>query len=246
MPTKFAEGMPVEWATALTTLTGARSLGSLPNAVDDLYAPSTGGVAPLVFPRRDEVFRSFHLVAPRDVRGVIIGQDPYPQANPSDPARGIADGLSFSARGHQPPESLRRILYNLWSSREIDTPPFDADLTTWAAKGVLLINVALTVEPAGTDPQKRANFSRHRSVYADLIRGVVEATSLSPDPPALLLLGRHARALAGEVHGPKPDQVVAVAHPSRRGIWPAPTDDQHPFSTMNRFLGVRKIDWALP
>ena len=244
--TNPAEGMPVEWETALSSLTGTRSLRSLYSVIDDLYAPSNGAVAPLVFPRRDEVFRSFHLVAPHEVRAVIIGQDPYPQADPSDPSRGIADGLSFSARGHQPPESLRRLLYNLWSSREIQSPPFDADLRSWAAQGVLLINVALTVQPAGTDAQKRANFNRHRSVYAELIPGVVKAMSVLPDPPAFLLLGRHARALAGAVHRAKPDQVVAVTHPSRRGVWPAPTDDQHPFSTMNRFLDVRKIDWALP
>lgn len=246
MATNGAEKLPIEWETTMQSAPSISSLRSLYDAIDDLFVPHVGGVAPQVFPRRNEVFRSFHLVSPDEVRAVIIGQDPYPQPDPSDPLRGIADGLSFSARGHQPPESLRRLLYNLWSSGEIQSPPFDADLRSWAAQGVLLINVALTVEPAGTDAQKRANFNRHRSVYAELIPGVVKAMSVLPDPPAFLLLGRHARALAGAVHRAKPDQVVAVTHPSRRGGWPAPTDDQHPFSTMNRFLDVRKIDWALP
>src|SRR5664280_2100056 len=50
----------------------------------------------------DDPFRALRLVAPGDVKVVIIGQDPYPTA-------GHADGLAFSA-GKGRPRSLARIL----------------------------------------------------------------------------------------------------------------------------------------
>lgn len=240
-----AARLPTEWETAL----GSARTASLKlyDDVDSLYAPRSGQpTAPAVYPTRAEVFRAFHTVAPDNVRAVVLGQDPYPQRHPLRPGGGIADGLSFSARGQDPPESLRRLLYNLWTSGEIQSPPRDADLESWALRDVLLLNTALTVEPARTDAQTRYNFKRHRLVYADLIRGVLEFTSGLQDPPAYLLLGVQARTFANSIHSSASDQVVQVDHPSRRGPWPGPNDDQQPFSTMNRYLGSRSIDWTLP
>ena len=82
-------------------------------------------------------FRAFELLAPADVRLVLIGQDPYPLP-------GDATGLAFSClRGV--PASMR----NVYAALEQAIPGFRrppvADLEPWARQGVLLLNAALTV-----------------------------------------------------------------------------------------------------
>lgn len=56
-----------------------------------------------VFPHPSRMFRAFDEVAPRDVRVVILGQDPYHTP-------GVADGLAFSSfPGNPVPPSLENI-----------------------------------------------------------------------------------------------------------------------------------------
>jgi uracil-DNA glycosylase len=94
-----------------------------------------GARAGLVGPARP--FRAFELVAPADVRLLIIGQDPYPRP-------GDATGLAFHCERGVPP-SMR----NVYKAFEAHLPKFSrprtANLEHWAAQGVLLLNTALTV-----------------------------------------------------------------------------------------------------
>lgn len=82
-------------------------------------------------------FLAFELVKPRDVRLLILGQDPYP--TPGD-----AYGLAFSSLQRIPP-SMR----NVYKAFEMHLPGFTrpkvANLEHWAQQGVLLLNTALTV-----------------------------------------------------------------------------------------------------
>ena len=156
----------------------------------------------------------------------------------------MADGLAFSARGHNPPESIRRLIYNLWVSGEIQLPPIDADLQPWADRGVLLLNTALTVEPAPTKPERERNLRRHQAVYKKLIRHVLELTSRQVEPPGYILLGSEARKFRDAIHATDAHQVIQAQHPSR-GPWPGPRDEPHPFAAMNSYLGHRAIDWSL-
>src|SRR3989344_1714978 len=56
-----------------------------------------------VFPHPSRMFRAFELCAPKDVRVVILGQDPYHTP-------GVADGLAFSSFPKNPvPPSLENI-----------------------------------------------------------------------------------------------------------------------------------------
>ena len=54
-------------------------------------------------------FRALRFGAPKEIKVVILGQDPYPRA-------GHADGLAFSA-GQGKPHSLRRIFAVLQADR---------------------------------------------------------------------------------------------------------------------------------
>lgn len=92
-----------------------------------------------IFPPPENVFTWANRCDIRDVKVVILGQDPYHGA-------GQAHGLSFSVpRGVTPPPSL----LNIFKELETDIPGFKrpghGDLNGWARQGVLLLNAVLTV-----------------------------------------------------------------------------------------------------
>ena len=92
----------------------------------------------VIYPPTSDWFKAFDLTYPRDVKVVILGQDPYH-------GPGQAQGLSFSvARGMPIPPSLRNILHELSTDLKVDKP-VHGDLTSWANQGVLLLNAVLTV-----------------------------------------------------------------------------------------------------
>ena len=91
-----------------------------------------------VYPRHDEVFAALHLTPFREVKAVILGQDPYHGPNQ-------AHGLCFSVRpGVPPPPSLQNIFKELEADLGLE-PPSHGCLDSWARQGVLLLNASLTV-----------------------------------------------------------------------------------------------------
>ena len=91
-----------------------------------------------VFPHPSRVLRAFEFCAPKDIRVVILGQDPYHTP-------GVADGLAFSSFPKNPvPPSLE----NMYQEIEQEfgcVCPRTPELTRWAEQGVLLLNASLTV-----------------------------------------------------------------------------------------------------
>ena len=101
-----------------------------------------------VFPAEDEVFNAFKLCDFKQVKVIILGQDPYP-------TKGHAHGLSFSVREHVKP--FPKSLNNIFKALSNDLnhpPPVHGDLTHWAKQGVLLLNSVLTVEEGKPDSHK--------------------------------------------------------------------------------------------
>ena len=70
--------------------------------------------------------RALRLVAPEEVKVVVIGQDPYPTA-------GHADGLAFSA-GKGRPRSLARVFEVLAADRPGLRAARDLALDAWARR----------------------------------------------------------------------------------------------------------------
>ena len=86
------------------------------------------------------MFKAFDLVAPKDVKVVILGQDPYH-------GQGQANGLCFSVNSGMPlPPSLKNIFGELES--DLGVCRFSSDLSDWAQQGVLMLNSMLSVEEA--------------------------------------------------------------------------------------------------
>lgn len=92
-------------------------------------------------PPLKHVFSAFENCPYKDVKVVIIGQDPYPQL-------GVADGMAFSCSITQSPQPSLEYLFGAIEKtvhQEFPTHQ-DPDLTRWASQGVLLLNSALTTE----------------------------------------------------------------------------------------------------
>ena len=90
------------------------------------------------FRRHNDIFNAFHLTPLKDVKVVILGQDPYHN-------NGQAHGLCFSVqKGVDIPPSLVNIYKELHDDLGC-TIPNHGCLTKWAEQGVLMLNTVLTV-----------------------------------------------------------------------------------------------------
>jgi uracil-DNA glycosylase len=155
----------------------------------------------VIFPPRP--LRALELTPAKEVRVVILGQDPYH-------GRGQAEGLAFSvAPGVALPPSLRNIFKEL--QRDLGTPPPKfpvpgGSLVNWATHGVLLLNTCLTVEEA--KPASHAGKG-----WEMLTDSVIRQVAGGDHPVVFMLWGAHAqskRALIDEGH----HKVLLANHPS--------------------------------
>jgi uracil-DNA glycosylase len=216
--------MAADWAAALAPVEPQiRALGEFLRgevAAGRGYLP-TGGA----------VFRAFREPM-ADVRVLVVGQDPYP--TPGHPM-----GLSFSVRPDVRP--LPRSLQNIFRELEEDLavpPPRSGDLTTWAERGVMMLNRVLTVRPG------QPGSHRGRGWEAVTERAI-EALARRGGPLVAVLWGRDAQT-AAPLLGATPR--VQSAHPSplsaSSGFF-----GSRPFSRVNALLlgqGATALDWALP
>jgi uracil-DNA glycosylase len=168
-----------------------------------------------------------------EVRVLIVGQDPYPTP-------GHAVGLSFSVEpGVRPiPRSLANIFREYSDDLGLPTPA-NGDLSPWAARGVLLLNRVLTVQPGCPG-------SHRGKGWEEVTEQAIRALVARPGQPLVAILwGRDARSLR-----PMLADVPCIesAHPSPmsadRGFF-----GSRPFSRANRMLadlGTDPVNWALP
>ena len=185
-----------------------------------------------IYPDMYDIFNALRYTAFKDVKAVIIGQDPYHGA-------GQAHGLCFSVKkGVDIPPSLNNIYKELKSDLGIE-PPGHGYLEDWAKQGVLMLNTVLTVR-AGQAASHRGNgcdrFTDH----------VIEKLNEKQQPVVFLLWGRPAAEKAKIITNPIHLKLEAP-HPSplsaHRGFFGC----KH-FSKANKFLvskGIEPINWQL-
>ncbi|MCU1412713.1 MAG: uracil-DNA glycosylase [Microbacteriaceae bacterium] len=167
----------------------------------------------------------------RDVRVLIVGQDPYP--TPGHPI-----GLSFAVeRSVRPvPRSLQNIYKELNSDLGIPVPEH-GDLSAWADQGVMLLNRVLTVKPG-------ASGSHRGKGWEAITATAIHALATRGGPLVAILWGRDAISLEPML-GSVP--VVKSVHPSplsaSGGFF-----GSKPFSRANALLveqGGTPIDWSI-
>lgn len=186
----------------------------------------------LVFPPSDDVFNAFALTPLKEVKVVIIGQDPYHNV-------GQAHGLCFSVR---PDVDIPPSLVNIYKELHDDLGcyvPNNGYLVKWAKQGVLLLNTVLTVRA------HQAN--SHRGIgWEQFTDAAIRILNEEDRPIVFILWGSPAQTKKKMLNNPK-HLILEAPHPSPlsayRGFF-----GSRPFSKTNEFLeksGLAPIDWQI-
>lgn len=212
------------------------------------------------YPYPEDVFRTYRVVRPSDVKVIVLGQDPYHSTN--DMGEPTAMGLSFSVRdGSRIPPSLRNIFKVVRKNiGENSTCDETGNLTPWAKQGVFLLNSCLTVKPGAAGSHgniwdgfvkrtiayinKRAVFVAHDDQEGSESESDEESTApltTQDRSPIAMLWGRHAQSYKSECAG----HVFMTSHPSPYSAGQGFMDCDH-FKRVNEILkrrGDKTINW---
>lgn len=183
-----------------------------------------------VYPQQEQIFSAFDKTPLDQVRVVILGQDPYHEANQ-------ANGLAFSVNaGTKMPPSLRNIFKEIKADLggELRT---NTDLSDWAEQGVLLLNTSLTVIESQANSMAK--------LWEPFTDSVIRLLNEQEQPIVFVLWGNNARKKKSIIDMSR-HYVIESAHPSplsaNRGFF-----GSKPFSKTNQILkqlGEDEIRWS--
>lgn len=185
-----------------------------------------------IYPPKNEIFNALRHTPYKDVKVVILGQDPYHGEHQ-------AEGLSFSVKnGIRKPPSLQNIFKELNDDLRIPFPE-TSSLIPWADQGVLLLNAVLTVEANMAASHKDKGWE----IFTDKI---IELLDKKEEPIVFILWGSFARNKKKLITN-KNHYIVESAHPSPLSAYNGFFGSK-PFSKTNNFLiskGLKPIDWKI-
>lgn len=185
-----------------------------------------------IYPDKYDIFNALHYTDFKDVKVVILGQDPYHGPNQ-------AHGLSFSVKpGIPAPPSLKNIFKELHDDLGCYIPN-NGYLKKWADQGVLLLNTVLTVRAGSANSHKGLGWEH----FTD---NVIYSLNKSERPIVFILWGNNAISKKKLITNPN-HYIIKSVHPSplsaSRGFF-----GSKPFSKANAFLkstGQDEIDWQI-
>lgn len=185
-----------------------------------------------IYPNGGLIFNAFSLTPYDKVKVIILGQDPYHNANQ-------AMGLSFSVPdGMKPPPSLVNIFKEL--HKDIGMPiPSTGNLTAWAKQGVLLLNAVLTVR--ANEPASHAKIG-----WTKFTDDVILSLSSQKTGLVFILWGNFAQEKIKLIDSSK-HKILKAAHPSPFSAYNGFFGCKH-FSAANEYLvknNIDPIDWAI-
>ena len=215
-----------DWLTALKPEFGKPYYAKLFQFVKQEYDTTQ------VFPPSEDIFNAFHLTPLKEVKVVILGQDPYHND-------GQAHGLCFSVK---PDVEIPPSLVNIYQELHDDLGCYIPDngyLVKWAKQGVLLLNTVLTV-------RAHAAFSHRNMGWEEFTDAAIRVLNNEDRPMVFILWGRPAQMKKSMLNNPK-HLILEAPHPSPlsayRGFF-----GSRPFSKTNEFLmrnGLTPIDWQI-
>ncbi len=186
-----------------------------------------------VYPIADDIFNAFHYTPLQSVKILLLGQDPYHNANQ-------AHGLCFSVLPSQ--RVLPPSLMNMYKELQDDmhcTIPDNGYLKPWAEQGVLLLNTVLTVRAHQANSHQKKGWE----LFTDR---VIQEVNALDRPIVYFLWGKPAQAKKAMLNNKK-HLVLECPHPSplsaHRGFFGC----KH-FSKANEFLqshGIGGVDWCI-
>ena len=156
-------------------------------------------IASTVYPPPEDIFNAFKYLQ-TDPKVVLIGQDPYHKA-------GQAHGLSFSV---QPGISIPPSLKNVYKALINDIPGFVAPktgcLTKWAEQGVILLNIALTVDEGKP--------GSHVEIWESFTDRLIELLSANCSGLVFMLWGNKAKIKRKFISAKGGHLILESQHPS--------------------------------
>ncbi len=186
----------------------------------------------IVYPPSEDIFNALHYTPLKQVRVLILGQDPYHEPHQ-------AHGLCFSVQpGVQAPPSLQNIFKELHDDLGCRIPN-NGYLKKWAEQGVLLLNTLLTV-------RAHQAFSHQGRGWESFTDAVIDAVNAEDRPIVCMLWGRPAQEKEARLTNPK-HLILKAPHPSPLSAFRGFFGCRH-FSKCNAFLtahGEQPIDWQI-
>ena len=184
-----------------------------------------------IYPAENNIFRALNLTPFKNVKVVILGQDPYHGENE-------ANGLAFSINdGVRITPSLRNIFKEL--KNDLGIIRNSTDLTEIAKQGVLFLNTILTVE-------KDKPLSHQNLGWEKITDFIIKYISDNKEGVVFILWGNNARSKKALINQER-NLVIESNHPSplsaSRGFF-----GSKPFSKTNAYLKEKNqsiIDWSL-
>ena len=215
-----------DWDNKLSVIWNSEGFHKFMSIIDHEYDTKT------IYPPKEDIFAALKNTPFKDVKVVIVGQDPYH-------GEGEAMGLSFSVHdGIKLPPSLKNIYQELKDDLGYE-PVKSGDLTKWTKEGVLLLNATLTVVKDTPNSHAKLGWG----LFTDY---VIKVLNEKEEPVVFILWGNFARSKKEFITNPK-HLIIESAHPSpfsaRNGFF-----GSKPFSKTNEFLkknNLKEIDWNL-
>lgn len=185
-----------------------------------------------VFPPEEKRFFALDKTPIKNVKVVILGQDPYH-------GKGQAHGLSFSVeKGVKLPPSLR----NIYKEIEVE---FGSEmsasgcLTPWADQGVLLLNAVLSVEEGQPNSHKGIGWEQ-------VTDSIIEQVSEQCEHVVFMLWGAYAQKKEKLIDSSK-HLILKSPHPSPFSAHKGFFGNGH-FKKANSFLekhSLKPIFWKI-
>ncbi|KAI7779835.1 uracil-dna glycosylase [Diaporthe eres] len=191
-----------------------------------------------IFPPREDIYSWSRHTPFNNVKVVVVGQDPYHNV-------GQAHGLAFSVR---PPTPAPPSLKNMYTCLKNDYPSFVPPpnrgglLTTWADRGVLLLNTCLTVRAHEANSHANRGWERFTQKVIDLVAarrttGVVFMAWGTPAGKRVQKIDRKRHLVLNSVH-PSPLSAArgffTCGHFKKANEW-----------LLTRYGEDGEIDWSL-
>ncbi len=149
-------------------------------------------------PGLKQVLRAFEECPYDQLKVIILGQDPYPQA-------GVADGIAFSCSNTKKPQpSLKYIFKEIGETVYKAECEKDPDLKRWSNQGVLMLNIAFTTH-VGTP-------GMHYKLWAPFLAHVLDQLAFKHMGLIYVFMGAKARDWAKSV--PQSNYKFITTHPA--------------------------------
>ena len=156
-----------------------------------------------ICPHLKDIFKAFVYCPFKELRVVLLAQDPYPQ-------KGVATGIAFANASSTPEDSYSPSLEILRDSVIDFTIPhrsviFDPSLEKWEEQGVLLLNSALTCQ--------QGKAGSHSLLWRPFIKSLLTNLSKHTCGIIYVLMGADAQSFEPYINK-RFNHIIKIRHPS--------------------------------